>query len=29
MDGKPTKATFAVVPNLHTVFYAQPQLVGE
>jgi len=27
MDVKPTKLTFAIVPNVHTTFYAQPKLV--
>jgi hypothetical protein len=28
-DFKPATLTVAVVPILHTTFYAQPQLVGE
>jgi len=29
MDVRPTKLTFAVVPNIHTTFYVQPRLVLE
>jgi hypothetical protein len=29
LGGKPTKVTVAVVPNVHTTFYAQPKLVIE
>lgn len=28
-DAKPTKLTFAIVPNVHTTFYTQPKLVTE
>ena len=29
MDGKPTTMTFAIVPNIHATFYAQPRLVSQ
>ena len=29
VDVRPTKLTFAVVPNIHTTFYVQPRLVVE
>jgi RNA polymerase sigma factor (sigma-70 family) len=29
MDVQPTKCTLAVVPNMHTTFYAQPRLVAK
>ncbi len=29
VDVRPTKLTFAVVPNIHTTFYVQPRLVAE
>lgn len=29
MDIKPTKVTLAIVPNVHTTFYAQPRLATE
>jgi DNA/RNA endonuclease YhcR with UshA esterase domain len=29
MVGKPTTMTFAIVPNIHASFYAQPRLVTE
>ena len=29
VDVRPTKVTFAVVPNIHTTFYVQPRLVVE
>ena len=28
-DFKPTRLTFAVVPNIHVIFYTKPQLLGE
>ena len=28
-DGNPTTMTFALVPNIHTTFYAQPRLADE
>lgn len=28
-DFRLTTVTFAIVPNLHTTFYAQPQLLSE
>ena len=29
MNAKPTKVTFAIVPNVHTTFYTQPKLIVE